>query len=911
MPLSAGARLGPYEIVGPLGSGGMGEVYRARDTRLDRTVAIKVLPAHVAADPAARERFEREAHVISSLDHPHICALYDVGPDFLVMPCLEGETLADRVARGPMPLDELLRYGIEIASALDAAHRASVVHRDLKPGNVMLTPTGARLLDFGLAKSGVAAIAGSGSVERTVEQPLTAQGTILGTFQYMSPEQVEGREADSRTDIFSLGCVLYEMATGRRAFTGTTPASLIGAILHVDPPSISSIRAQSADSRAADDLGAASIAGSRPVPAAFERLVKKCLAKDPAKRWQSAADLADELRWIAEGYASADTTDAPRREVVTSAHRPRRRERLAWAAAALFALLAAAIGSWTLVRPQTSAIVMRSAIPVEAAHVDLGPHTIAISPQGTHIAYVTPVSGGRPQLYVRRLDQPEGTLLHGTEDAVQPFFSPDGNWVGFFARSSIKKVAITGGAPLTIADGVIQARGAAWGPNDTVVFAGGPTKGLSRVSARGGAAEDITTLDANVRGHRWPTFLPNGQVLFSVTPLGLSVDGSRVAVLSLDTKAVRTVYERGNYPRYSPSGHLLVVRAGILLALRFDLDSLTVDGGPVAVIDNVAMSNTNGAAQFAVADTGTLVYQVGQRSVIDRLLVLADRQGKTTPILPARPFANVRHAPDGRRIALTIQQSPQEMSIYDLNRKTTTRFPGEAMRAYASTVWTPDGKRIIYGASIGTPSSVTNLAWRAADGSGQEEILLRSDRPHVPTDVSPDGAFLAFIELNSKFGGADVMILPLTGEGRKPRPFVQTQAFEEGGVFSPDGKWLAYVSNASGQAEVYVEPFPGPGGKIQVSTNGGNKPRWTAEGRELIFGSGNAVMAVPITLSPSISLGTPVRLFEGSFSTWDVSSDGKQFVLVQQPADAASRTASPIHLVANWFDELRQKVPSQ
>ena len=511
---------------------------------------------------------------------------------------------------------------------------------------------------------------------------------------------------------------------------------------------------------------------------------------------------------------------------------------------------------------------------------------------------------------MRRLDQPEGTLLHGTEDAVQPFFSPDGNWVGFFARSTIKKVAITGGAPLTIADGVIQPRGAVWGPSDTIVFAGGPTKGLSRVSARGGAAEDITTLDADVRGHRWPAFLPNGQVLFSVTLRGLDVEGSRVAVLSLETKAVKTVYDGGNYPRYSPSGHLLVVRAGILLALRFDLDSLTVQGGPVAVIDNVAMSTTNGAAQFAVADTGTLVYQAGQRSVVDRPLVLADRKGKTTPLLPARQFAYVRYAPDARRMAFIVRESPQEMSIYDLDRKTAIQFPREVTRIYNSAVWTPDGKRIIYGASIGTPSSMPNLAWRAADGSGQEEILLRSDRPHVPTSVSPDGAFLAFIELNSKFGGADVMILPLTGEGPKPRPFVQTQAFETSGVFSPDGQWLAYVSNASGQAEVYVEPFPGPGGKIQVSTNGGNNPRWTADGRELIFDSGNALMAVPITLSPSVSVGTPVRLFENSFSTWDVSSDGKRFVAVQPPADAAQRTASPIHLVTNWFEELKARVPT-
>jgi len=558
---------------------------------------------------------------------------------------------------------------------------------------------------------------------------------------------------------------------------------------------------------------------------------------------------------------------------------------------------------------------VRSVIPVDARYVDPGPQTppqtIAISPQGTHIAFVSAVSGARPQLYVRRLDQLEAMPLPGTEDAVQPFFSPDGNWVGFFAGSTIKKVAITGGVPLTITDGVLQPRGGAWGPNETIVFAGGPTKGLSRVSARGGTAEDITTLEANVRGHRWPAFLPDGRVMFSLTPLGLDVEGSRVGVLTLETKAVRIVYEGGSYPRYSASGHLLVARAGVLLALRFDVDSLTVHGGPVPIVDSIAMSKANGAAAFAIADTGTLVYQAGQRMDSERLLVLADRKGNPTPLFRARPFYYVRYAPDARRIAFIVQESPQDMSIYDLDRKTTTRFPREATRTYSSAVWMPDGKRIIYGASIATPSNVTNLAWRAADGSGPEEILLRSDRPHVPTSVSPDGSFLAFTELNSKFGGSDVMILPLTGEGRKPRAFVQTQAFEEGGVFSPDGKWLAYVSNASGQAEVYVEPFPGPGGKLQVSTNGGNSPRWTAGGRELIFSSGNALMAVPITLSPTVRLGTPMRLFESPLVAWDVSSDGKQFVAIQSSAGAAAVTASPIHLVTNWFEELRQRVPSK
>jgi serine/threonine protein kinase len=912
MPLTAGARLGPYEIVGPLGSGGMGEVYRARDTRLERTVAIKVMPAHLAADQESRERFEREARVISSLDHPNICALYDVGrlradgapasqgdDVFLVMQYLEGETLADRITRGPLPIDELLRYGIEIASALDAAHRAGVVHRDLKPGNVMLTPTGARLLDFGLAKSGAAAItSASGLAGPTIEQPLTAQGTILGTFQYMSPEQVEGKDADYRTDIFSLGCVLYEMATSRKPFSGSTPASLIGAILHVDPPSVSTARAQmvsAATSRA--EISAAAMVAAGAIPPAFDRLVRKSLAKNPSKRWQSAADLGDELRWIAE----ARTTDAGPASVESRDRRPaaRGRERIAWTVAALGVLAALAMTAWLVLRPAPRPRVIRAALPI-AGQLGSGIHTVAISPQGTHVAYVVTRSGGGGQLFVRAVDQMDATPVRGAEDALQPFFSPDGQWIGFFGGAKLKKVAITGGTPLTLCDATVQPRGGAWGPDGTIVFSAGSAAGLSRISANGGTPQVLTTPDQKAhRGHRWPSFLAGNRVLFSMVRVGATLDNSHVGVLSLDTNETRVVFEGGNYPRYSPTGHLLVTRGGALLAVPFDAAALAVKGGPVPVVEAVAMSTANGASQFAVSDSGALIYVTGDAGDTERPLVLADRKGGITPLLPSRAYKSVRYSPDGRRLALRIEE---DIWVHHLARQTTSRLTVGSV-IVSAPVWTPDGNRMIFS------WNALSIVWKPSDGSGAEEPLVSGERPISPSSVSRDGQFLAYTEVAAN-GSQDIWVVPLNGD-RKPRAFVQTPLTEEGPVFSPDGKWIAYQSNVSGQPEIYVEPFPGPGGKFQVSVDGGSEPHWTADGRELIFRRGPSWIAAATTLSPTFTHGTPRELFQTPFFVGDVAPDGKQFALVQQPSDAAVPSTSLLHLVVNWFEELKEKLPAR
>ena len=885
MTLSAGSRLGPYEILSPLGAGGMGEVYKARDTRLERTVAVKVLPSHLSASSESRQRFEREAKTISQLSHPHICALHDVGregeTEYLVMEYLEGETLLERLAKAALPLEQTLRYGQEIADALDKAHRQGIVHRDLKPANVMLTKSGVKLLDFGLAKAMAAPAAKGSLTSLPTQQGLTQEGTILGTFQYMAPEQLEGKEADARTDVFALGAVLYEMVTGRKAFTGASQASLISSIMTSDPPSLSTVQPMS--------------------PPALDRVVKICLAKDPEDRWQSAHDVASEVKWIAEGGSQAGVP-AP------VASRRRLRDRAVWALAGVLAggLVAALVvsawmrGAASERRPGAHLSVMLPA----AEQVVLQPnHLIALSPDGTRLVYVGN-SGAGPQLYVRPLDRFTATPIPGTENAANPFFSPDGQWVGFFAGAKLKKVSLGGGPPVVLADSN-SALGGSWGPDDTILFTTDFTSGIWKISAKGGEPQRLTAPDParKERAQMWPWLLPGGRSALFTIWTGRSWDEARIAVVDLATGKHRILLEGGTDARYAPTGHLVYERSGSLLAVPFDVKRLEVKGSPVTVLADVLSGETNGESHFDFSEGGSLAYLPGGLRAVNRSLVWVDRHGAAVPLTETqRPFAGPALSPDGRRLAVTVEGATFDVWVYDLERGTLTRqsFGGDDSEA----IWSRDGKRIAWASSRG---GRPNVYWRAADGSGPEERLTTSDHPQYPASFSPDGKALAFVDIDPSTGN-DLFILPLEGD-RKPAAFLKTPFREHQPGFSPDGKAIAYASDESGREEVYVASFPGPGGRIQISTDGGSEPIWSPAGRELFYRKGDKMLAVPIASTPTLSAGKPSVLFEGKFAEgFDVAPDGQRFVLIQRIE--AQNTADQIRVLLAWFDELKHVATS-
>jgi serine/threonine-protein kinase len=880
MSLSAGVRLGPYEIVAPLGAGGMGEVYRARDTRLDRPVAIKVLPSSFAGDAEFRERFQREARAISALSHPHICTLHDVGEHegsaFLVMEYLEGQTLADRLARGRLQVDEALALGIQIAEALDAAHRRGIVHRDLKPGNIVVTKTGAKLLDFGLAKSAGPAATFSGmSLAPTREQALTAQGSIVGTLQYMSPEQIEGREADARTDIFAFGVTLYEMLTGQKAFDGKSHASLIGAILKDQPPPVSVAQPLS--------------------PESVDRTVRRCLAKEPDDRWQSARDLAAQLRWIAEsdGFLGQRLVRREGRAWI---------ERVAWCtlAVSLFATIA-----WMLWRAPAGSATTRATLTIPAG-LDLqgggGDRLVAMSPDGRHVAFVA-ASGGTTQIYLRRIDRFDAVPVSGTEAAVDPFFSPDGQWLGFVggavasggilsgADGKLKKVPIGGGPPTTLCGATN--RGAAWGPDGTIVFATSPTSGLFRIPATGGTPEPLTKLEPSQRSHRWPSFLPGGKaVLFSIQRIGATFDDAAIAVQSLETGEQRIVAEGGSSPIYLPTGHILFARAGVLFAAPFDTRRLEVTGPTVRVLEGVATNSNTGADQYAVA-AGSIVYVSGVASESRRELLWVDQRGVARPVGPEkRPYVELALSPDGQRIALAIPAQNLDIWVYDITRGTLNRVTFSPFLD-TSPIWTPDSRNITFTSIRSGPAELLQTSF---DGSGSEERLI--DAGAATTQARswhPTGRWLAY-----EMAG-NINLLPATGD-RTPRPFLTTEFVEAFPAFSPDGKWIAYQSNETGRSEIYVRPFPGPGGKWQVSKEGGVRPKWSHSGRELFFRDSGRVYSAPVSTTPSFTPGTPRLLFEGQYAPpYDVARDGR-FLMVR---DEKPPERTQLRFVLNWIDELK------
>ena len=899
MAISTGTRLGPYEILAPLGAGGMGEVYRARDTRLDRTVAIKVLLSDVSASPEARQRFEREAKTISQLSHPHICALYDVGSyegiEYLVMEYLEGETLSDRLARGPLPLEQTLRHGIEIADALDKAHRQGIVHRDLKPGNVMLTKSGVKLLDFGLAKlrqGESQPLASRLSALATQGTPLTAEGTILGTLQYMAPEQLEGREADARTDIFAFGAVLYEMATGRRAFAGKSQASLIAAILEHEPEPISGVQPMT--------------------PPALDRVVKTCLAKDPEERWQTAHDIGVQLRWILEARSQTDVAAPPG----AAAARWKNRERAAWIVSGL--LLLALVGSLAALfrigrREPATAPATRFAIlpPGKSTFTAPGESASsqpALSPDGRSLAFVAYAGGGQHLIWVRPLDSLAAQPLAGTEDSSYPFWSPDGKSLGFFAHGKLKRIAVSGGPPQTLCD-ASAGRGAAWSRDGVIIFTPTQAEALYRIPAGGGAVTPVTTLDSSREesSHRWPSFLPDGRrFLYWTRSRRAANNGIRVG--SLDSKDVTSLLPADGMAAYVRPGHLLFVRQGALLAQPFDPRSLKLEGESLRVAEPLGYGNPPGYATFSVADSGVLAYVPGVSP--NRELVWFDRSGKELGSV-GEPWIYISPAlsPDEKRVAVGVRDpraASADIWLVDLARGIRSRFTFDPANETTAR-WSPDGSRVVFSSNR---AGFTDFYEKSSSGAGEEKPVFRSDQDKFLTDWSQDGRFLAYHTPSPKTGW-DVWVLPLSGD-RKPIPFVQTEFSEAQGQFSPDGKWLAYASDESGIFEVYVRPFPAPGGKWQVSTSGGTQPQWRRDGKELFYLSEEGKLAaVEVKSGSTFDASAPRPLFQARFPTasapfgrtYTVTADGQRFLVTRLMEEDR---AIPITVVLNWTADLKR-----
>jgi eukaryotic-like serine/threonine-protein kinase len=882
MTLSAGSRLGPYEILSPLGAGGMGEVYKARDTRLERTVAVKVLPSHMSASAEVRQRFEREAKTISQLSHPHICALYDVGregeTEYLVMELLEGETLSDRLAKGPLPLEQTLRFGQEIADALDKAHRQGIVHRDLKPGNVMLTKSGVKLLDFGLAKAMASPVQPSEATSLPTvmgaAQNLTQEGTILGTFQYMAPEQLEGKEADSRTDIFAFGCVLFEMATGRKAFSGATQASLISAIMKDEPPPVSSV--------------------SPLAPAALDRVVRKSLAKDPDDRWQNAADLGSELKWIGEGPGAGM---APPAAIVS---RRRRGEGLAWAVAAVAGLSAAALLYARFAHPTPTPGVLRTSILLPDK---LRLHVAVISPDGRRVVFSGVDAAGKDQLWIRSLDAYTSVRLPGTENAFLPFWSPDSRFIGFFGDGKVKRVETNGASVISLCDG--YGVGGAWAPNGDILFAQ-PSGPILRLPAGGGKPTPVTRVDSarHETTHRYPFFLPDGRhfLYLASNAAGNARDpANRIWVGSLDGSPARPLIA-ANYDAQFANGYLFFIRgdlAGTLMAQPFDPARLETTGEPVGVADQIDIyGDFLGAGSYSVARDGTLLYSsVYAQTRLEWL----DRNGKSAGTFgESGGYFNFKISPDGSRLVF---------DLYDPRTNLTQLWVGELARGVQTKltsgpsnnsggVWSPDGSRLAFQSDR---SHQADIVLRSVGGSGADQPLTDTERQNIPTSWSKDGRFLLYLDRDPA-GDRYMQLSAISVES--PREAIVVAAKSPNDIFSaqfsPDGRWVAYDRDESGRVEVFVTSFPNGQEKVQISTSGGANPRWVRDGRELLFSTPDgAIMSVEVDASHALKASAPKVLFslpEG-FVNWDVAPDGQRF-LVNVPVIRSS--SIPLSLVYNW-----------
>jgi len=882
MPISPGTHLGPYKILAPIGAGGMGEVYRARDTKLDRDVAIKVLPAALAQDPERLARFEREAKVLAALNHPNIAQIYGLEQRALVMELVEGETL-----KGPLPIETALNYAKQIADALEAAHEKGITHRDLKPANIMITPTGVvKVLDFGLAAvtQPSAASEGDRANSPTLTMRATQAGMIMGTAAYMSPEQAAGKPVDKRADIWSFGVVLWEMLTGQQLFTGETVSHVLAAVLTKDPdPSL--------------------------LPAAVRSVVTKCLRKDPRRRWRDIGDVRLALEeGGTESPSKADSRPAPK---------------LSWAIGATVLALIAAIallGWWRATRPVEHPLMRMS--------VDLGPDavaglrtTLAISPEGTRIVFPMRGADGKQQFATRLLDQATPTSLPGTENAADPFFSPDGQWIGFFADAKLKKISVLGGAAVTLCDAP-NMRGGSWGEDGYIIAALNVAAGLSRIPEVGGSPQPLTKLSQGVTGHRWPQVLPGASaVLFTASTSVTQFDDANIQAFSLKTGEIKPLVRGGYFGRYlrtnGSTGHLVYVHEGVMFAVPFDPVKLELRGAAVPVLEDVAGDTSGGGGQLDFSRAGMFAYRSGGSSPQGYPVVWLDSSGKTQPLVATLGIYNSpRFSPDGQRLALAMSSAKgRDVYIYDRQRDSMSRLTFTSQGN--NPLWAPDGKHIVFW-------SASSLWWIRADGAGEPQRLLESKNQLFPNSFSPDGRRFVYHEITPETK-ADSWTLPLDlSDPEHPKPgkpelFLRTPFNEGAAVFSPDGRWLSYASDESGRPEVYVRPFPGPGGKWQISATGGFYSFWSRDGRELYYaGSDNRIMVVDYTAKsdsfaarkPRVWSDTQVRPAVQGFPPLDMAPDGKRFAILPRN-DPTEAQGGSLHVtfLLNFFDELRRRVP--
>jgi Tol biopolymer transport system component len=898
MPLAPGHKLGPYEIASPLGAGGMGEVYRARDTRLGRDVAIKILPKEMSADPARKQRFEREAKAISSLNHPNICTLHDVGSqdgvDYLVMECVEGETLARRLEKGPLPLEQVLKIGQEIAGALDNAHRSGVVHRDLKPGNVMLMATGAKLLDFGLAKESSSLATAATLTAAIPASPVTQQGMIVGTFQYMSPEQIEGKELDRRSDIFSMGAVLYEMLTGNKAFEGKTQLSVASAILEKEPAPISTVKPLT--------------------PANLDHAIRKCLAKDCDERWQTARDLASELKWIGESDA-----DSGARGVVEKSGKFRLG--LVWAVITMVSIAVTMAVTYFSTRPTAQPPLMASVIPPPGVFVDtsgrIGPPQI--SPDGKRIAFIgcksesaaASMLGGKTcSIWLRVLASAEARNVSDTSGAYYPFWSPDGREIAFFGDGKLKRVAADGGPVQVICDAA-DARGGSWGSSGIIIISATRLSPILRVPADGGTPVAIAEVKPSlvptleVVSHRWPHFLPDGEhFLYVNAPNGSCTELNELHFASIDGKKDVSLMRTCSTATFA-NGNLLFWRDGNVVAQRFDPRTGELSGAPAAIVEHASFEPLFSIAEFSTSAEGKLVYMAGDAPMGSQL-IWYDRNGKVTGTLGENDrYKNVAISRDGSRVAAdTISVKESKIRILDSRGTRTLMTLGNSDGA--GPTWSPDGKQIYFTSTANGPQEIFV---RAADGSGEEKPVLKFNKDQYGAlflTVSPDGKSLAYAIIDRATGG-DIYTLALGGDG-KPQPFLHSAANETAPAFSPDGRWLAYESDSSGRKEAYITPYPAGGAQYQVSTSGGERPAWRHDGKEIYYREGLTIMAVEVNTKASpVEFSSPKALFElasGNLNGryYDVAPDGR-FLANTAPLTPRAQSFS---LLINWPERLKK-----
>jgi len=912
--LAAGAKLGPYEILAPIGAGGMGEVYRAKDTKLGRDVAIKVLPEEFFEEEERRLRFEREARTLASLNHPGIAAIHSFeeipgsvsssSRHLLVMELVEGEDLGQRLVSGPIPLDESLAYAKQIAEALEAAHEKGIVHRDLKPANVKVTPDGrVKLLDFGLAKifegdptNDRGGSGGAVTKSPTLTARATAAGVILGTAAYMSPEQARGKAVDKRTDVWAFGCVLYEMLTGKRAFEGETISDTLVSVLSKEP-----------------DWAAL----PEQTPVGVKRTLRKCLQRDARLRLRDIGDARLDLEEIA-GTASSGSSSFEEEQAApgstlgrdASASRTRGSRKslyLSWAVAAALAVVTGTLAVRTRApHAAAPAAVQRFMLSRLSLSVDPA-QSLAFSPDGTKLVYRGRGEDGYYRLYLRAFDSFEEKPIAGTEEGGQPFFSPDSAWIAFFAAHNLKKVSLSGGSPQLICPAKGFTGGGTWLPDDTIVFAGDALTGLDRVSSRGGRPERLLTLDQKqFQLIVSPWALPGGKAVLATVRMG---EEFATAVVSLTDRIVRTIEKDAYAPIYIPTGHIVYHQGNSLLALPFDAERLTVTGSAFPVLTEIRTRIASQVRGFGVSNGGSLVYIPLLAGREERsTLAWVDRRGAVTPIAEIPMSLDIpRVSPDDTRIAFRRPAANCDVWIHDIARGTTTRLTLEGDNH--GVVWNPDGRRVTFGRVATAAGGKTGILSAPADGSGPPELLASVERGNwFPTSWSPDGRRL-LVNWPGHETGADIGLLSLDGE-RKLTPLLRTPFDETNAVFSRDGRLVAYTSNESGRAEVYAQPYPAMDARVQISTDGGSEPVWSRSGRELFFRQGKKMMAAGVTAAPRLSIGRPVVLFEGDFARgpglpgYDVSIDDQRFLVVRGPGSSG---ANELAVVLDWFEEVRHK----